>query len=212
MRPDDQAGLLVAAIRQLKERPERRLIAIAGPPAAGKSTLAENLQARLQADGIPCGLVPMDGFHLDNRELSAKGLLPRKGAPETFDFDALRAVLMKLKTQDSVAFPLFDRAKDCVLPDASQVRAEHRHVIVEGNYLLLDVPPWRDLKEFWSYAAFIDVPIAELSKRLVERWTRHGHSVEEAKTRAEANDLPNARLVLEHTIAEETDLVLKHMM
>ena len=72
---------------QLLARSNRRtLIAIGGPPASGKSTLAETLQERLNEQSMPCGLVPMDGFHLDNEILNARGLLSRKGAPETFDW------------------------------------------------------------------------------------------------------------------------------
>ena len=53
-------------------------VAIAGPPGSGKSTLAADLARRI---GLSCCLIPMDGFHLDNATLSARGLLPVKGAP-----------------------------------------------------------------------------------------------------------------------------------
>jgi len=64
----------------------RRLIAIAGAPASGKSTLAARVVEGLNAQ-VPgrAAVVPMDGFHLDDTVLSARGDLARKGAPHTFD-------------------------------------------------------------------------------------------------------------------------------
>ena len=61
---------------------KRLLVAIAGPPGSGKSTLAERLASGI---GPSAAALPMDGFHLDNATLRQKGLLDRKGAPETFD-------------------------------------------------------------------------------------------------------------------------------
>ena len=68
-----------ALIERGAEEGFRPLIGIAGPPASGKSTLAHALAE--QTGGIA---VPMDGFHLDNPILEARGLRQRKGAPETF--------------------------------------------------------------------------------------------------------------------------------
>ena len=54
---------------------KRCLIAIAGPPAVGKSTLAECLCDKLNRAKKQAAIVPMDGFHMDNDTLIAKGLL-----------------------------------------------------------------------------------------------------------------------------------------
>lgn len=71
---------LVAKILATLFAGKRRLVAIAGPPASGKSTLACEL-----AQAHPSfALVPMDGFHLDNATLKARNRLDRKGAPDTF--------------------------------------------------------------------------------------------------------------------------------
>ena len=75
----------------------RHLAAIAGPPGSGKSTLAEAVVAELVGAGIDAVLMPMDGFHLDNRLLEPRGLLPRKGAPETFDFGGFAATLARVR-------------------------------------------------------------------------------------------------------------------
>ena len=70
---------------QSPRRQARRVVAIAGPPASGKSTLAAGLVAAIRGAGVHSQLVPMDGFHLDNRILSDRGILDRKGSPPSFD-------------------------------------------------------------------------------------------------------------------------------
>ena len=91
----------------------RVVCAIAGAPASGKSTLAETLVERLNADGPgTAALLPMDGFHFDDLHLVPAGLRPRKGAPETFDVGGLRHALLRLReaSEPFVAVPVFDRA------------------------------------------------------------------------------------------------------
>ena len=92
-------------------RPRRRILGIAGPPGAGKSTLAEAIVAALGADAV---LVPMDGFHLENEELVRLGLRERKGAPPTFDATGYAALLARLRVApDRVTrAPLFRRDLD----------------------------------------------------------------------------------------------------
>ncbi len=81
MPPDARLRALSERIAQTSFSHKRRLIALAGAPASGKSTLAHALCALVPGACV----VPMDGFHLDNALLEARGLLARKGAPETFD-------------------------------------------------------------------------------------------------------------------------------
>ncbi|MYA90088.1 MAG: AAA family ATPase [Boseongicola sp. SB0662_bin_57] len=178
-------------IRALPEG-RRRLIAIAGPPGAGKSTLAAALVPEL---GRTSALVPMDGFHLDNDILRARGLRDRKGAPETFDLEGFSSLLEQLVREDVVAIPAFDRAQDKVVDSGTHVRARHRWVIVEGNYLLLDEPGWRGLPRHWDLSVYLDVPHDVLEERLVHRWLDHGLTLDDARARALGNDIPNARRV-----------------
>ena len=63
----------------------RYFIALAGPPASGKSTISNKLNEDLNAKGFPSEILQMDGFHFDDAILNSKNLLPRKGSPETFD-------------------------------------------------------------------------------------------------------------------------------
>lgn len=208
MREEQQVSRIVDAVKALPSAADRIVIAVAGPPAAGKSTVAEGVQQRLEKAGIPCALVPMDGFHLDNSELEGLGLLSRKGSAQTFDLAGFTALLESLTTEDEVSVPLFDRAKDKVLPAARMINARHRHVVVEGNYLFLDEPGWRDLARFWTLSVFIAPSLEVLRARLLQRWLDHGLSAETAEERAEGNDLPNARHVLENSNRTNIDLML----
>ena len=141
--PEMDPGALAA--RVLARAPgdgARMLVALAGPPASGKTTLAAALAARLTAAGLPAAAVPMDGFHLDDAVLSARGLLPRKGAPETFDAAGLIHAMARLKAEPEVVLPAFDRARELALAGRLVVGPEVCCAVVEGNWLLHREPPW----------------------------------------------------------------------
>lgn len=174
----------------------RIMVALAGPPGAGKSAMSEHLLAALPAG--EAALVPMDGFHFDNAVLDAMGLRQRKGAPETFDCAGLAATLRRIRSGEGpVAVPIFDREADLARAGAAIIPAEARIILVEGNYLLLDWAPWSELAPLFDLTIVIDVPIAELERRLLARWTGLGRSEEAARAWVEGNDMPNARLVIE---------------
>ena len=185
----------------------RRLVALAGPPASGKSTLAEGLVAYLNTQGLNAVLVPMDGFHLDNRILTPRGLLARKGAPETFDASGFVKMVQALAHEEEIVFPLFDRSLDCAIAGAGVVAAEHDTVVVEGNYLLLDQAPWNALAPLWDGAGFLSVPMEQLRQRLIERWLHHGLPQDAAVARAEGNDLANAKTVQDQSLTEGVTLI-----
>lgn len=200
--PDGPAAL-AAAIGARAGGRGRFITAIAGPPGAGKSTLAAGVVAAL---GPGARVVPMDGFHYDNAVLARRGLLPRKGAPETFDLDGFAVLLRRLRAGGTAAIPVFDRAADLSRAAADVVAAEDRLLVVEGNYLLLDEPGWRDLAPLFDLTVAIAVPEAELERRLIRRWRDHGLDAAAAAARTQANDLPNAQRVVAGSRA--ADLVL----
>ncbi|MCG6904194.1 MAG: nucleoside triphosphate hydrolase [Rhodobacter sp.] len=194
---------LATRISALTPTARRRLVAIAGPPASGKSTLASDLVAALGPRAV---LVPMDGFHLDNRLLDARGLRPRKGAPETFDADGFVAMIRRIANDDEVVLPVFDRSRDLAIAGAEVVSPKTDIAVVEGNYLLLNRPPWSQLHPIWDLSVSLDVPLEELEQRLIQRWLDHGLSATDATARAQSNDLPNARLVLEQSVRADIRL------
>jgi len=152
-------------------------------------------------------VLPMDGFHMDNAVLEEKGLLPRKGAPETFDVRAFLSTVQAVRANDGeVLVPVFDRSRELAIASARIVAPETRMVLVEGNYLLLDEAPWNKLAGAFDFSIFINPGIEELERRLLKRWYDHGYEEEAAKRKAHGNDIPNAHRVVEHQ--RRADLVL----
>ncbi len=187
-------AMLAEEIRRKAEDLEGRFIAaLAGPPGAGKSTLAD---AVVEALGADARVVPMDGFHFDDAILTARGMRSRKGAPETFDVAGYRHLLSRLQDEDEVAIPVFDRSLELSRGSADLVTKDHRILVTEGNYLLLNETPWVDLGEYFDLTVFIDVPEAELDRRLLDRWAFYGKTSEAARAWIDGNDMPNIRRVI----------------
>lgn len=176
----------------------RFMVALAGPPGSGKSTVAAQLARMLKTRGTTVAVVPMDGFHYDDAVLKERGLTERKGAPETFDFAGFHALLKRIRGREAeVAIPLFDREMELSRAAAAVVAGETQLVLVEGNYLLLDEDPWRQLSGVFDFSLFLDTPREELERRLLARWHGHGRLAEAARRWVETNDLPNAERVIE---------------
>jgi pantothenate kinase len=192
----EQVNLVAEQIHALRETRDRILVGIAGAPASGKSTLAAEVARRLNGQRVPAMIVPMDGFHLDNAVLDARGLRPRKGAPETFDADGFVHLIRRLTQPVEVIAPTFDRTRDLSVAGAIVVPAACPVVIVEGNYLMFDEAPWRDLADLWHLSVRVEVGLPELRARLIQRWLTLNHSRTAATRRAEGNDIPNAERVI----------------
>lgn len=191
-------------------RGRRHVIGIAGAPGSGKSTAAEAMVAALNAAAPGrAAILPMDGYHYDDALLDARGLLPRKGAPETFDVGGFLHMAARLRANEEaeVAVPVFDRAIEIARAGARMIPREVELLLVEGNYLLLDRAPWDGLAELFDLTVFIDVPEAELARRLAQRWEGHGLDPATVRAKLEENDLPNGRLVRD--LSRPADLVLR---
>ncbi|KAG1667709.1 hypothetical protein GQR58_018336 [Nymphon striatum] len=195
-----QINVLSERIQPLREGPGRVLVAIAGPPASGKTTLSAELARRLNAQKCETAVVAQDGFHLDNQVLEAQDELGRKGAPHTFDGAGFVHLVRRLKERVDVAVPEFDRTRDIAIAGVKVVPASAEVVIVEGNYLLFDDAPWFNLAPIWTLSVCLNVPMAELRARLIARWVAHGLSPAAATRRATSNDIPNAQAVLDKAL------------
>lgn len=190
------AGIAATIFKRLAGR-KRILVAIAGAPAAGKSTMSEKL-ARLLPEGSAV-VVPMDGFHFDDIVLEARGQRARKGAPETFDFAGFKVLLTRIRNNEpDIAIPVFDRTIELSRAGASIISGDVKFILVEGNYLLLDEAPWSELAPLFDYSIYVDVPREELERRLMERWDEHGKTPEQARAWIASNDIPNIDRVISH--------------
>ncbi|MBP1805583.1 sugar transporter [Rubellimicrobium aerolatum] len=198
-----QVTALAERATGLAEARGRVLVALAGAPASGKSTLAAALLRRLRDGGWPSEVVQLDGFLLDGAVLDARGMRQRKGSPETFDVEGFLHLMRRLRAGGEVVAPIFDRARDVAVAGAQVVPAGCRIVVCEGNYLLFDEDPWRELVPLWDVTARLDVPLPELRARLIQRWLDHGLSRAAATRRAEGNDVPNAEKAIARELPAE---------
>lgn len=182
--------------------PGIRLLGITGAPGAGKSTLAAALRER---DGVT--VVPMDGFHYADVELVRRGLRERKGAPETFDAEGYAALVRRIRDGEAdVVAPMFER--DIEQPIAGAIAVPARGTVVtEGNYLLLDEPRWRAVRDQLDAVWHVVVDDAVRRERLVARHIRFGKTPDEARAWVASVDEPNARLV--EACRERADLVVE---
>lgn len=196
---------LVAAIEQ-RQAEGRLLVAVAGAPGAGKSTLVDRLEARLNArtPGV-AAVLPMDGYHYDDCVLEARGLRPRKGAPNTFDVAGLRHMLERLRSNEEpeIAVPVFDRDLEIARAGARLIPRSVRILLVEGNYLLLRQAGWSTLLALFDMTVMVSVPEEELRRRLVARWVGYGLSAAEIAAKVEVNDLPNGRQVIQESASPD---------
>lgn len=189
---------------------DRLMVAITGAPASGKSTLAETLCQQLGGDKAGVAIVPMDGFHFDDGILKERDLLPRKGAPNTFDVGGLKRTLMALREDggEDIYVPLFDRELEISRGSARMIAPRHKIILVEGNYLLLDQAPWDQLRELFDLSIFLAVPEDVLRVRLINRWRSFGFDDATATQKAAANDLPNAATVIHKS--RQSDITFKN--
>lgn len=198
-RPVDDLDALARRALGLVRDGRRAILAIAGSPGAGKTTLARALVARVEAlggDGT-AAYVPMDGFHLANATLDRLGRHDRKGAIDTFDGWGVLALVRRLRTETghAVYAPSFDRAVDEGVAGAIAVDPEARLVVVEGNYLLVDEDPWAQLRAEVDEAWFCATPGDERFARLVDRHTTGGRAPDAAEAWAREVDGANAALI-----------------
>lgn len=198
----DLQGLITVA-QGLMARPGRSVLAIAGAPGSGKSTLVERLAGALPGDAV--AILPMDGFHYDDAVLHAMNRRPWKGAPDTFDVGGLRSTLARLRDPDqgAVAVPVFDRDLEISRGSARIIDPKARLILAEGNYLLLDRDPWTSLQPVFDATVMIDVPEPELRRRLRRRWEGYGLTEDEIDFKLDQNDLPNGRQVAQNSIAAD---------
>ncbi|GAX75944.1 hypothetical protein CEUSTIGMA_g3387.t1 [Chlamydomonas eustigma] len=196
-----------------KTENQKLLIGIAGVPGSGKSTLASLTAQRInelaaatsggissvQGDDTIAVQLPMDGFHYYLEQLDAmpdpQEARARRGAHWTFDASAFIKCVSLVRESGEASCPSFDHAQGDPVEDAIHIRQHHRIVLIEGNYLLLDIPPWSELRKVLDDIWFVDIPVDVAMERVYQRQTSIGLSHEVSKARIASNDRPNAELI-----------------
>lgn len=210
---EDLASYLVQQLK-FKAVGERLLVAIAGVPASGKSTLAElvvaKVNALLAADSAthPTSaiLVGLDGWHLTRAQLDAmsdpKLAHDRRGAHWTFDGPSYVefAKLLRQPATAVITAPSFDHALKDPTPHAVSIYPSHRLVVIEGLYSMLKHDIWEEGAQLMDERWWIQVDLEEARQRLVKRHVLTGvaKDMEEAIWRAVQNDEPNGNFIAEN--------------
>jgi pantothenate kinase len=176
--------------------PGRAIVGIVGAPGSGKSTLAEQVLAALRASHGDDWVahVPMDGYHLADAQLRRLGSLARKGAPDTFDADGYAHLLGRIRAcpDEWIYVPGFERELEQPLAAALVVPPAARLIVTEGNYLLLDLPPWRAARERIDEVWYVGCDPVVRRERLVARHIRFGKTPDAARDWVLTVDEPNA--------------------
>ncbi|KAF7544811.1 hypothetical protein G7Z17_g9656 [Cylindrodendrum hubeiense] len=180
----------------------RLLIALAGPPGSGKSTIADKVVQ--QVESMPSGpsivAVSVDGFHLSRATLrslpNAMEALARRGAPWTFDGAAAAKLVEQLRDGAGkylVTAPTFDHAVKDPVPDGLRVGPHVQVCILEGNYLLSDEEPWDGIASLVDDCWLIEVDTSLARSRVAQRHLKSGieDTMEKALKRTNENDLVN---------------------
>ena len=201
-----------------RQKGGRVLALLAAPPAAGKSTLAALLQElSMREKGLcPMTAIGMDGFHRPQAWLQAHtahrdgvvlSMAAIKGAPETYDLEAMRRTIRRLAAGEVCGWPRYDRVLHDPVPDALRLTGDL--VLLEGNYLLLDEPLWRDLKGYADFTIALRADPALLRRRLIARHIAGGRTPEEAARKTDESDMVNIRLCLTRTLPADLTLTLR---
>ncbi|KAF2676931.1 nicotinamide riboside kinase [Lentithecium fluviatile CBS 122367] len=205
--------------QQTSDPQSRILVALAGVPGSGKSTVSQALLVELASRGIcDAAVVPMDGFHYTKNALAEFEnptlTFQRRGAPFTFDATAFVDLVKSIKCMPLTATsqpeqflyaPSFDHAIQDPVENAIPISSRNRLIIVEGNYTLLEEEPWRGVAALCDEKWFVDVSKEVVLERLVRRHLVAGieTSALKAAERVRENDLVNADLIREKLITPD---------
>ena len=183
------------ALRRRLTSGSRTILGIVGAPGSGKSTFAAWIQQQFGPGSAV--VVPMDGFHLGNAIIDGTPLRTRKGAMDTFDAGGYLSLLRRLVRRDEavVYAPEFRRTIDEPVAASIAIPAEVPLVITEGNYLLAEQEPWKEVRAQLDEVWFVDTPPALRLSRLVARHVEFGMEPGAAQAWAEGPDETNAVLI-----------------
>ena len=129
-----------------------------------------------------------------------------KGAPVTFDLEKLTDKVKEVTVAKSCLWPVYDRLLHNPIEDVITVDGDI--VLLEGNYLLLDMDGWRELFGYADYTISVQAEEDLLRERLIARKEASGNTREKAVQFVDFSDMKNVRLCLEKTRKADLELVI----
>lgn len=154
------------------------VIGIAGSVAVGKSTIARILQALLSRwpDHTRVDLVPTDGFLHPNEVLENRGLMHRKGFPESYDLPRLVRFLAAVKAgATEVHAPVYSHLTYDVVADQTTVVRRPDVLLLEGLNVLQTrsraaAAPQRFVSDFFDFSIYVDAALEDIRRWYVQRF------------------------------------------
>ncbi|UNI18337.1 hypothetical protein JDV02_004610 [Purpureocillium takamizusanense] len=208
---------------------ERVMIAIAGIPGSGKTTLAKAVSGKINQiycnegsqprDQMISCVLPMDGFHLYRLQLATMPdpvvAVHRRGAAFTFDAQRFHDLVVALRQpvhddSEAIYAPSFDHALKDPVEDDIAVTSRSRIVIFEGLYLALDRAPWNKAAQLMDELWFVEVDREVARSRLVKRHVAAGIVADEAaaELRVSSTDFLNADDILANRLPIQEHILM----